>query len=126
MQHAASDERSIAGSEGLSVAQRHMLRLRLLSARLTLLQRTEKIASHHASIGEEAVIVGAVLGAREQDWIFPGVREWGVGLVRGVPIAEYMHHAFGTRAARSKGHAPPDYVAVRKARIAPASGVPGA
>jgi TPP-dependent pyruvate/acetoin dehydrogenase alpha subunit len=126
MQHASSDERSSSGHEGVPVAHRQVLRLRLLSARLTLLQRTEKIASHHACLGEEAAIVGAALGAREQDWLFPGVREWGAGLVRGVPIEEYVHHAFGSRAARAKGHSPPDHVASRKARVAPASGILGA
>lgn len=123
MQHATE----IGGvAEGLSVAHRHMVRLRLLSARLVLLQRAEKIASHHASVGEEAAIVGAALALRPNDWVFPGVREWGAGLVRGIPIAEYVHHAFGSKQARGKGHAPPDFVASREARIAPASGVAGA
>jgi pyruvate dehydrogenase E1 component alpha subunit len=117
----------IAGvGEALSAAQKHVVRLRLLSARLVLLQRAEKIASHHASIGEEAAIVGATLGLRTNDWVFPGVREWGVGLVRGIAIADYMHHAFGSARARTKGHAPPDFVASREARVAPASGVVGA
>ena len=113
-------------AEGLSIAQKHMVRLRLLSARLVLLQRAEKIASHHASIGEEAAIVGAALGLRANDWVFPGVREWGAGLVRGIPIADYVHHAFGSARARNKGHAPPDFVASREARVGPASGVVGA
>jgi TPP-dependent pyruvate/acetoin dehydrogenase alpha subunit len=91
-----------------------------------LLQRAEKIASHHAALGEEAVIVGAASALRANDWLFPGVREWGAGLVRGIPIAEYVHHAFGSKQSRAKGHAPPDYVASREARVAPASGIPGA
>jgi TPP-dependent pyruvate/acetoin dehydrogenase alpha subunit len=123
MQHATE----IGGvTESLSVAHRHMVKLRLLSARLVLLQRAEKIASHHASIGEEAAIIGATLGLRADDWVFPGVREWGVGLARAIPIAEYVHHAFGSARARAKGHAPPDYVASREARVAPASGIVGA
>lgn len=123
MQHATE----IGGvAEGLSVAHRHIVRLRLLSARLVLLQRAEKIASHHASIGEEAVIVGATMALRPNDWVFPGVREWGAGLVRGIPVADYLHHAFGSRHARAKGHSPPDFVASKKAHVAPASGVPGA
>jgi TPP-dependent pyruvate/acetoin dehydrogenase alpha subunit len=111
-----------------SMAHRHMIRLRLLSARMVLLQRLrpEKVASHHACFGEEAAFVGATRGLRADDWVFPGVREWGAGLVRGIPIAEYVHHAFGSKAARAKGHAPPDFVSSRAARVAPASGVPGA
>lgn len=126
MQHAAPDERGSSAVETLSAAQKQMVRLRLLSARLVLLQRTEKIASHHSSIGEEAAIVGAALALRANDWLFPGVREWGAGLVRGIPIADYVHHAFGSRHARGKGHAPPDFVASRKVRVAPASGISGA
>lgn len=123
MQHATE----IGGvTEGLSAAHRHLIRLRLLSARLVQLQRAEKIASHHASLGEEAAIIGATLGLRGPDWVFPSVREWGVGLARGIPIAEYVHQAFGSARARAKGHAPPDFVASREARVAPASGVAGA
>lgn len=126
MQQAASDAPAPIAIDGLSVAHRHMIRLRLVSARMVLLQRTERIASHHASIGEEATIVGAALAARDDDWVFPGPREWGAALVRGVPLADYVHHAFGSRGARAKGHAPPDFVASRSARVAPASGVVGA
>lgn len=126
MQHAASDAPAPIAIDGLSLARRHMVRLRLISARMVVLQRTERIASHHASIGEEATIVGAALAARDDDWLFPGPREWGAALVRGVPLAEYVHHAFGSRAATAKGHAPPDFVASRKAKVAPASGVVGA
>ena len=107
MQHAASEPPAPTAIDGLSLAHRHMVRLRLVSARMVLLQRTEKIASHHASTGEEAALVGAAL-------------------VRGVPLADYVHHAFGSRAARAKGHAPPDFVASRACRVAPASGVVGA
>lgn len=126
MQQAAPDAPAPIATDGLSPAVRHIVRLRLVSARMVLLQRTERVASHHASIGEEAAIVGAALAARDGDWLFPGAREWGAALVRGVPLADYVHHAFGSRAARAKGHAPPDFVASRSARVAPASGVAGA
>ena len=62
---------------------RHMVTLRLVSARMVDLQRTEKIAFHAACLGEEAVIAGATLAAREGDWVFPGGREWGAAIVRG-------------------------------------------
>lgn len=126
MQGVAGGAPTETAIDALSLAHGHMVRLRLVSARLVLLQRSEKIASHHASIGEEAAVVGAALAARDGDWIFPGAREWGAALVRGVPIAEIVHQAFGSRAAKTKGHAPPDFLASRRARIAPASGVAGA
>ena len=105
---------------------RHMVTLRLVSARMVDLQRSEKVAFHASCLGEEAVIAGAALAARPNDWVFPGVREWGAALVRGLPIANYMHHAFGSRTDAAKGHSPPDHPPARAYRVAPASGIAGA
>ena len=105
---------------------RHIVRLRLVSARMVALQRAEKIGFHTSSIGEEAVIVGATLAAREDDWVFPGAREWGAALVRGLPLAAYVHHAFGNAEDPSAGHAPPDHPPARRVHVVPASGVVGA
>ncbi|MBX3189363.1 MAG: 3-methyl-2-oxobutanoate dehydrogenase [Labilithrix sp.] len=105
---------------------RHMVRLRLVSARMVQLQRAEKIAFHAACLGEEAVIAAAALAARPGDWIFPGVREWGSALVRGMPIATYVHHAFGSGEDPAKGHAAPDHPPARRFAVAPASGILGA
>lgn len=105
---------------------RHMVTLRLVSARMVDLQRSETIAFHASCLGEEAVIVAAAMAAREQDWVFPGAREWGAAIVRGLPIATYVHHAFGSGADPAKGHSAPDHPPARKFRVAPASGVAGA
>jgi TPP-dependent pyruvate/acetoin dehydrogenase alpha subunit len=105
---------------------RHIVRLRLISARMVALQRTEKIAFHASSIGEEAVIVAATLAAREDDWVFPGVREWGAALVRGLPLGAYLHHAYGSAEDPASGHAAPDHPPARRVRVVPASGVIGA
>jgi len=70
--------------------------------------------------------VGAALAAREGDWVFPGVREWGAAIVRGLPVAAYVHHAFGDGEDPAKGHAAPDHPPARSVRVAPASGVVGA
>lgn len=108
---------------GLSL-YRHMLRLRLLSARMVELQRSEAVAFHASSLGEEAVVAAVALVAREHDWVFPGVREWGTAIVRGLSVADYAHHAFGTASDPAKGHAAPDHPPARRQRVAPASGVP--
>ena len=105
---------------------RHMVTLRLLSGRMVGLQRTEKVAFHAACLGEEAVIAATAAAARPNDWIFPGVREWGAAIVRGLPLADYMHHAFGSAKDAAKGHSAPDHPPARKVRVAPASGIPGA
>ena len=108
------------------VLYRHMLTLRLLSARMVDLQRTSKVALHTSCLGEEAVIAAATLAARASDWVFPGAREWGAAIVRGLPIEAYVHHAFGTIHDAAKGHSAPDHPPARMYRVAPASGVAGA
>ncbi len=108
------------------VLYRHMVTLRLLSARMVDLQRTSKVAVHTSCLGEEAVIVAAALAARESDWVFPGAREWGAAIVRGLPIEAYVHHAFGTSHDVAKGHSAPDHPPARQYRVGPASGVAGA
>jgi len=105
---------------------RHMVRVRLLSARMIELQRAERVAYHSACIAEEAVVVGATLAARSGDWVFPGAREWGAAIVRGLPVAAYVHHAFGTSQDPAKGHSAPDHPPARAVNVAPASGVVGA
>lgn len=122
------DKTSVVGGVGAAStsARRRMLELRLLSARMVLLQRQGRVPSHHACLGEEATIVGAVLGARETDWVFPGAREWGAAVVRGLPIDAYVRHALGARGAPGKAHSPADFLGSRALRIAPPSGVAGA
>jgi TPP-dependent pyruvate/acetoin dehydrogenase alpha subunit len=118
-------EPSPALADGLAL-YRHMVTLRLVSARMVDLQRSEKIAFHASCLGEEAVIAATAMAARDDDWVFPGTREWGAALVRGLPISAYVHHAFGSGADAAKGHSAPDHPPARKYRVAPASGIPGA
>lgn len=112
-------------AHGLAL-HRHMVRARVVSARMVALQRAAKIGFHSASLGEEAAIVGAVLAMRETDWIFPGVREWYAALARGFPLATYVHHAFGSAEDPAKGHAAPDHAPARKFHVVPPSGILGA
>jgi pyruvate dehydrogenase E1 component alpha subunit/2-oxoisovalerate dehydrogenase E1 component alpha subunit len=128
---AVADDGAVAGAFRAALADAvtlygHMLTLRLVSARMVHLQRTEQIAFHSSCLGEEAVIAAAALAARADDWVFPGVREWGAALVRGLPLAAYVHHAFGSSADAAKGHSAPDHPPARRYRVAPASGIPGA
>jgi TPP-dependent pyruvate/acetoin dehydrogenase alpha subunit len=104
----------------------HMVRARAISARMVRLQREGKIGYHASSIGDEAVIVGAALAARPNDWIFPGMREWAAAIVRGMPLAKYVHHAFGSAKDPALGHSAPDHVPARAFKIVPPSGVVGA
>lgn len=105
---------------------RHAVRARIVSARMIALQRAERVGFHTSSLGEEAAIVGAALAARASDWIFPGAREWYAALARGMPLAAYVHHAFGSAADPTGGHASPDHAPARRLHVVPPSGVVGA
>jgi pyruvate dehydrogenase E1 component alpha subunit len=104
----------------------HMVRARVISGRMVALQRAERVGFHRASMGDEAVIVGAVLAAVETDWIFPGPREWYAALARGLSLRAYVHHAFGSSEDPARGHAAPDHLPARSVRVVPPSGVLGA
>lgn len=113
---------SAAGSDLLS----HMVRMRAISARMVRLQREGKIGFHASSVGAEAVVVGAVTAARPTDWVFPGMREWAAAIIRGMPVAKYVHHAFGSAKDPALGHAPPDHAPARAFNVVPPSGLVGA
>lgn len=105
---------------------RAMVHLRLLSARMVELQRQGTVPFHASSIGLEAVLAGATLASSAQDWLFPGVRAWGLAVLRGLGTEGYVHHAFGSAADPAKGRSAPDHPTAREGRVVPASGVAGA
>ncbi len=127
MQHVAAEGPQPAESRAPTASlHRHMLRARVISARMVALQRAGKVGYHASSIGEEAAVVGAVLAMRDGDWVFPGVREWYAALARGLPVGTYVHHAFGSAEDPARGHAAPDHAPARAFRVVPPSGVLGA
>lgn len=131
MSQAASPTRASARSASEGEARsarlyREMARIRLVSARMVALQRAGKVAFHASPAGEEAPIAAAALALGPNDALFPGVREWGAALVRGVPIEAYVRQAVGSRGDASKGHASPDHPSARTLNVFPASGIAGA
>lgn len=105
---------------------RHMVRARAVSVRMVALQQAGRVGYHASSIGDEAVVVAATLAAAEQDWLFPSMRDWAAALTRGMPLAKYVHHAFGSKEDPALGHAAPDHAPSRAFRVVPPSGVAGA
>jgi pyruvate dehydrogenase E1 component alpha subunit len=118
--HAAvlSDELAVALYE-------HMVLARALDERLVALQREGAIASHASAAGQEAVIVGAAAGMQDSDWIFPSSREFAVALWRGMPLAAYAHHVFGTGRDAAHGRNAPDPPFWKAARVASVSPLVG-
>lgn len=109
-------------SDDLAVAlMRHLILVRAVDERLVTLQQQGKIPFHASALGEEAAIIGAAAALRARDWIFPGYREFGAALWRGLPVEKYMHHVFGTALDAARGRQMPDHLTAKSARFASAS-----
>ncbi|MBX3189779.1 MAG: thiamine pyrophosphate-dependent dehydrogenase E1 component subunit alpha [Labilithrix sp.] len=90
-------------------AYRHMRRLRLLDARMILLQRQGRVGFYGACTGQEAVPIATGLVTREDDWVFPALREQSVMLVRGFPLREFVAQVFGNAGDTQKGRQMPSH-----------------
>ena len=87
----------------LRSAYRWMVVGRVLDARMQGLQRQGRVGFYGAATGHEAVNVAAALASTRDDWVFPGLREQLVALVRGHPLATYVHHLFADAKDPSRG-----------------------
>jgi pyruvate dehydrogenase E1 component alpha subunit len=113
-------------SDELAVAiYEHMALARLFDERLVSLQHDGVIASHASGAGEEAVIVGAAAAMHDDDWLFPSSRELAAALWRGMPLAAYAHHVFGTAQSAGCGRNAPDPPFWKAARVASVSPLVG-
>lgn len=86
-----------------------MVRTRIIDERLVTLQRQGRIGFHIGSLGEEGCILASGAAMREQDWIFPCYREFGVLLWRGMPLQTYIHNMYGTADDPVQGRQMPDH-----------------
>src|SRR5579864_4207631 len=90
-------------------AYREMKRLRLLDARMILLQRQGRIGFYGAAQGQEAVPIATGLAVRSDDWVFPALREQSVMLVRGFPLRAFVAQVFGNSGDVLKGRQMPSH-----------------
>lgn len=60
---------------------RAMVRQRLLDERLLARERQGRVPFHAPSVGQEAAVFGAAWALEAGDWVFPALREAGVGLL---------------------------------------------
>jgi pyruvate dehydrogenase E1 component alpha subunit/2-oxoisovalerate dehydrogenase E1 component alpha subunit len=96
-------------TQELVLAYRHMRRLRMLDARMILLQRQGRVGFYGACTGQEAVPIATGLVARAEDWVFPALREQSVMLVRGFPLREFVAQVFGNSGDILKGRQMPSH-----------------
>ncbi len=96
-------------TERLLFAYRHMRRLRLLDARMILLQRQGRVGFYGACTGQEAVPIGTGLVVRSDDWVFPALREQSLMLIRGFPLREFVAQVFGNSGDILRGRQMPSH-----------------
>lgn len=96
-------------TDRLLLGYRHMRRLRMLDARMILLQRQGRVGFYGACTGQEAVPIATGLVARPDDWVFPALREQSVMLVRGFPLNQFVAQVFGNSGDVLKGRQMPSH-----------------
>jgi len=111
--------------ELLRSAYRWMLFGRTLDARMQALQRQGRVGFYGAATGHEAVNVAAGLASSREDWVFPGLREQLVALVRGHPLTSYVHHLFGDAKDPALGRNMPCHPTAREVHYVSMSSVIG-
>jgi len=64
---------------------RDMVRTRIFDRRATAAQRQGRLGTYAVAEGHEAIQVGSAHALRDQDFIYPGYREHGVHIAKGIP-----------------------------------------
>ncbi len=90
-------------------AYREMRRLRLIDARMIILQRQGRVGFYGACTGQEAVPIATGLAVAKGDWVYPALREQSVMLVRGFPLKEFIAQVFGNSGDVLKGRQMPSH-----------------
>ncbi len=94
-------------------AYREIKRLRVLDARMILLQRQGRVGFYGACTGQEATPIASGLALEQGDWVFPALRESSIMLVRGFPLKLYIAQIFGNSVDVLKGRNMPSHMAGR-------------
>lgn len=97
-------------------AYRWMRTARALDERMVALQRQGRVGFYGPATGQEAVSIAAGLAVKENDWVFPGLREQLVALVRGHPLGTYLHHLFADSLDPAFGRQMPCHPTAREVR----------
>ncbi|MCI4336346.1 MAG: thiamine pyrophosphate-dependent enzyme [Thermoplasmata archaeon] len=109
----------------LTAAYRWMIFARTLDSRMLALQRQGRIGFYGPATGQEAVSVAAGLVARSEDWIFPGLREQLVALIRGHSLSVYLDHLFANDQDPARGRQMPCHPTAREVHYVSMSSVIG-
>ena len=69
-----------------------MMRARVFDRRATAAQRQGRLGTYAIAEGHEAIQIGSAHALRPQDFVYPGYREHGVQLSRGVPLETLLSY----------------------------------
>ena len=92
---------------------RELRRLRTLDEKMLIVQRQGRIGFYGEVKGQEATPVATGFALRADDWVFPGLREGAVMLVRGFPLATYVAQCWGNGLDVQKGRQMPSHFSGR-------------
>ncbi len=95
---------------------REIKRLRVLDARMMLLQRQGRIGFYGTCTGQEAVPIASALAIQPTDWVFQALRESSMMLVRGFSLAKYIAQIFGNAHDDLKGRMQPSHMSSKSVR----------
>jgi pyruvate dehydrogenase E1 component alpha subunit len=104
---------------------REMRRLRLLDDRMISLQRQGRVGFYGGARGQEAVPIAIALALREEDWVFPALREQSLMLVRGFPLRTFIAQVLGNSGDVLKGRQMPSHQSGRAVHQVSASSCVG-
>ena len=90
-----------------------MARLRAVDQKMLNLQRQGRIGFYGTAFGEEAAVMGSAAALRPSDWVFPALRQAGVLLGRGFPLAHFIAQCMGNALDPQKGRQMPVHAASR-------------
>ncbi|MFO0611112.1 MAG: thiamine pyrophosphate-dependent dehydrogenase E1 component subunit alpha [Polyangiaceae bacterium] len=91
-------------------AYREIKRLRVLDARMVLIQRQGRIGFYGACTGQEATPIATALALEPSDWVFQALRESSMMLVRGFPLEKYIAQIYGNDLDILKGRQMPSHM----------------
>jgi pyruvate dehydrogenase E1 component alpha subunit/2-oxoisovalerate dehydrogenase E1 component alpha subunit len=95
-------------------AYREIKRLRVLDARMILIQRQGRIGFYGACTGQEATPIASALAIEPRDWVFQALRESSMMLVRGFPLSRYIAQIYGNDLDLLKGRQMPSHMSGRQ------------
>lgn len=111
--------------EIVSSAYRWMVLARSFDARMQALQRQGRIGFYGAATGQEAVNVATGLATGPDDWVFPGLREQLVAIVRGFSLERYADSIFANNRDTARGRQMPCHPTAREVHYVSMSSVIG-